>query len=985
MYLKEIKTHGFKSFAEKITLELHPGITGIVGPNGSGKSNIVDAVRWVLGEQSIKSLRGEDTMTDVIFSGSKSREAMNRASVTLIFDNIDRYLPLDYNEVSIKRRVYVDGTNEYFINGEKCRLKDITSILLDTGIAKESFNIISQGKIEEIISNKPSERRIVFEEAAGVLKYKKRKEEALRKLEKTHLNMQRVNDVIHEIETNLEPLKEQSDKAVKFLECKKELEEVEIALITKDITTINDLYQQNKLQIDKINNELMSISTVNATNEAKIEEFRNKISNLDQKITESQKQMIDITTKVEQINSQKQIILERKKYEVDDAKIHANLVLLKENELKIKNDINKIELELNNDQDNLNKILLAHKNNDQAINNYKEKRNKLEIELANNVRSEINLKNKIDTLRNNIETNATLPFSAKSVLSNPKLRGIHNAIGNLIDVEEKYATAISTSLGLSSGFIVVDNEQSAKEVITYLKTNNLGRATFFPLNIIKDKYIDATTQNHLQGYLGFVGVASKLVKYDPKYQNIIANQLGNVIVASDLDSANQISKMVNYQYKIVTLDGELLHIGGSLTGGSISKNRNIISDKFELESNILELNNLTNYVKNIEEQINNIDFEIKVLEDKNYLISKEKINLEQIFLSKHNQINGLNDKLLLVSRDISGTNNMLNKKLSEEEESIINAYYEAVKVKDNLSSTIDSLNRAKSDLNFELDEYTFSLKKENNLFLEKSKELKNLEIEVNRMDVRLDNLLNTLTENYSITYEYALNNYHLDTPEALARNIVNKIKKEIKELGIVNIGAKEEYDRVSTRYQFLTKQKDDLYNAENTLLEIIKEMDTVMEKEFLKTFNIIKQNFTLTFKELFKGGHAELKLTDADNLLETGIEIIASPPGKKLTSISLLSGGEKTFTAISLLFAILKSRDVPFCILDEAEAALDEVNVDSFGEYITKLKSKTQFILITHKKKTMEFVDTLYGVTMQESGVSKLVSVKLENIKKDVN
>jgi chromosome segregation protein len=984
MYLKEIKTHGFKSFADKITLDLNPGITGIVGPNGSGKSNIVDAVRWVLGEQSIKSLRGDDTMTDVIFSGSKSRDSMNAASVALIFDNADRYLPIDYQEVSIKRRVYIDGTNEYFINNEKCRLKDITSMLLDTGIAKESFNIISQGKIEEIISNKPSERRIVFEEAAGVLKYKKRKEEALRKLEKTHLNMQRVNDVINEIETNLEPLKEQSDKAIKYLEFKKDLEEVEIALITKDITDINNQYQKNKQLIEEINSELMSISTTNATNEAKIEDYKLKINNIDLDIEKNQKILLDLTTKVEQINSQKQIILERKKYEVDDAKIHDNLVLLKESELKIKNDINKLELELNNDQTNLNNILNNHKEIENIINNYKDTRTKLEIELANDIRYEVNLKNKIEALKSNIDNNTTLSYAAKSVLSNPKIKGVHNAIGNLLDVEEKYANAISTALGMSSGFLVVDDEKVAKEAINYLKTNNLGRATFFPLNIIKDKYVDATTQSNLNNLLGFVGIASKLVKYDSKYQNIIANQLGNVIVASDLDSANQISKIINYQYKIVTLDGELIHVGGSLTGGSLGKVRNIINDKYELESTILELNNKTIEIKNLEEKINSIDYELRALEDKNYLISKDKINLEQSFLAKHNQLNGYNDKLITISRDINSTNNMLNKKLSEEEETILNSYYEAVKEKDNISNSLSILSKKRHDLNFELEEYSFSLKKENTAFLEKSKILKNLEIEVNRMDVKLDNLLNTLSESYGITYDYASQNYHLETEESLARTLVNRLKREIKELGIVNIGAKEEYERVSTRYNFLTKQKEDLFNAENTLLEIIKEMDSVMEREFLATFNIVRKNFTETFKELFKGGNAELKLTDSSNLLETGIEIIASPPGKKLTSISLLSGGEKTLTAISLLFAILKSRDVPFCILDEAEAALDEVNADSFGEYITKLKSKTQFIIITHKKKTMEFVDTLYGITMQESGVSKLVSVKLEDIKKDV-
>jgi chromosome segregation protein len=980
MYLKEIRTHGFKSFADKISIELNKGITGIVGPNGSGKSNVVDAVRWVLGEQSIKSLRGDDNMTDVIFSGSKSRNSLNVASVTLVFDNKDKYLAIDFDEVSIKRRVYIDGTNEYFINNEKVRLKDISNLLLDTGIAKESFNIISQGKIEEIISNKPSERRIIFEEAAGVLKYKKRKEEALRKLDKTHFNMQRVEDVIKEIESNLEPLKEQAIKAVKYLECKKELEEVEIALVTKDITTLNEQYQSNKVLIDKINNELLNISTISRTNEAKIMDFQNKLSFLDSEINKVQKDLLDITTKTEQLNSQKNILIERKKYEVEDTKIHTNLISLKEEEFSLSNEVTKLKNEISQDENKVNKTINNIKSHEEQLNKIKSFRVKQEIEIANELREETNLKNKIDTLRLSIENNSSLPFAAKSVLSNPKLKGIHNAIGNLIDVKEEYSTAISTSLGLSSGFLVVDNEIAAKEAINYLKNNNLGRATFFPLSIIKGRTINDDVILKIKSYSGYIGIAKDLITYDPIYKNIIDNQLGLVIVTSDLESANEISKLTNHQYKIVTLDGQLLHVGGSLTGGSSIKAKNIISDKYDLESSILELDKLKITIKEKEEQINKIDYEIKAMEDKVYLLNKEKVKEEQTYLSKYNLYDSLNEKLAKVSREITSNNNILNKKISDEEEAVLKEFYDSLKHKDEIFNKLNNLNDSKRDLTNELEEYNFSLKKENSIFNEKSKELKAIEIEVNRMDVKLDNLLNNLSENYNITYEYAKNNYHLDMEESLARNKVNQLKRVIKDLGIVNIGAKEEFDRINTRYEFLTKQKNDLYNAENLLLEIIKEMDLIMEKEFVKAFNIISKNFEATFKELFKGGHASLKLTDSSNILETGIEIIASPPGKKLTSISLLSGGEKTLTAISLLFAILKSREVPFCILDEAEAALDEVNVESFGQYITNLKQKTQFILITHKKKTMEYVDTLYGITMQESGVSKLVSVKLQEI-----
>ncbi|NLL44747.1 MAG: chromosome segregation protein SMC [Mollicutes bacterium] len=980
MYLKEIKAHGFKSFADRIRIELNPSITGIVGPNGSGKSNIVDAIRWVLGEQSVKSLRGNGNMTDVIFSGSKTRNPLNVASVTLVFDNSDHYLPIDFDEVSIKRRVYSDGTNEYYINGEKCRLKDITDLLLDSGIAKESFNIISQGKIDEILSNKPLERRVVFEEAAGVLKYKKRKEEALNKLERTHQNMNRVNDIINELEVQVEPLKEQKEKALEYLKVKEELEEIEIALITNDITKINYQYQQNKRKIDELNEELVSITTTTNTNEVKIEEFKTKLNELNEKINVKQQELLELTSKVEKINSQKQIILERKKYEVEDSKLHDNLIVLKEKELALKNKISNIQNEIDGKQLELNQVILEYNKENHNIEKVKEDKNNLLLDLSNQLKVEAALKTKIENLKESIENNSSLPSAVKNVLNNPKLRGIHNAIGNVIEVNDEYSIAISTSLGIASSFIIVDNETCTKEAINYLKSTNGGRATFFPLNIIKPKTIEQDVLNILKASEGFIDIASNLVKYDPKYTNIINNQLGNVIVAKDIDTANLISKKINYRYKIVTLDGELLHVGGSITGGTKGVNRNIITEKYELENNLRDLDNLTNVIKNIENMINECDYQLKLLEEKLYVINKKKINLEEYINHKKDELSEQIMMLNNTNSEINGTTNIINNSLSNEEEKVLKEYYEALKEKDEVNNELKNLIFERNNLAESLEEFEHEMKKENNLFNIKNNELKNLEIEVNRMDVKLDTLLNTLNEVYGMTYENAIHKYKLEIEENLARTKVNSLKRKLKEIGVVNLGAPEEYNRISKRYEFLIKQRDDLVNAENTLIDIIKELDQVMEKEFIETFRIINENFKTTFRELFKGGTAELKLTEPNNILETGIEIIASPPGKKLTSISLLSGGEKTFTAISLLFAILKSRPLPFCVFDEVEAALDEVNVVSFGEYLLKLKEKTQFILVTHKKKTMEYVDTLYGITMQESGVSKLVSVKLEDI-----
>ena len=980
MYLKKIVAQGFKSFADKTTIELNNGIIGIVGPNGSGKSNVVDAVRWVLGEQSVKSLRGDGNMTDVIFSGSKSRNSSNVASVTLIFDNSDSYLSLPYTEVSIKRRVYKDGTNEYYLNNEKCRLKDVVNILLDSGIAKESFNIISQGKIEEIIASKPNERRVVFEEAAGVLKYKRRKEESLRKLEKTHSNMQRVNDIISELEIQVEPLKEQKEKAIEYGMLKDELSNIEIALVANDITNINYKYQDKKEIVEKLNNELIELSNKNRGNDVTIEQNRVEITKLENKIKEKQNELLNVTAEVEKINGQKQIILERKKYQVDDIKLHNNILELKENLLKIDTEINSVNNEIklfNEELSQCNSKLMEEEN---ILKQIKEQKNNIQILLTNKLKENNYNQNKIETLKQNIENNGTLPYSVRNILSNPKLKGIHNVIGNLIDTNDKYKKAISVSLGSASSTIVADNENSIKEAINYLKNNNIGRATFFPLNIIKSRTIDSETKLLIDGEK-VISTADKLIKYDLKYKNIIENQFGNVIVCNNLDSANELSKKINHKYKIVTLDGELLHVGGAITGGNDSRQNNIISIKYEYEQAIKNEEKIENEIKDFEVEINNIDEKIKISEEKIYLINKEKINIESKISDKKNK----NSDLLLrkdsVNLEIKGTNNLLNNSLDKEEEEILNSYYNTLNKKSDIENELNILNNKKEDLNDQVQQYEHLLKRENSIYNQKSNELKEAEIEVNRMDVKLDNLLNLLNETYNMTYEKATSLYKLELDSESARSKVGILKKKLKDLGEVNLAASSEYEKVSTRYEFLISQREDLVKAENTLLEIIKEMDSVMKNEFINTFNIINKNFTETFKELFKGGTAELKLTDESDLLETGIEIVASPPGKKLTSISLLSGGEKTFTAISLLFAILKSRPVPFCILDEVEAALDEVNVDSFGQYINGLKNKTQFILITHKKKTMEYVDLLYGITMQESGVSKLVSVKLEEIK----
>lgn len=981
MYLKEIRAVGFKSFAEKTKLDLTAGISGVVGPNGSGKSNIVDAVRWVLGEQSVKSLRGEGAMSDVIFSGSKSRRAASNASVTLVFDNSDKYLPIDYSEVEIKRCIYKTGENEYYLNGEKCRLKDVSDLLVDTGVNKESFNIISQGDISSILSNKPEERRIIFEAAAGTLKYKKRKDEALRKLDRTHDNMNRVNDIILELETNLEPLKKQSIDAKKYLENKKKLDEIEVSLIVSEVNSINIDYQNNKHLASELNNQIIKLEKDANVDSSKIEELKLKQAKKEEELYTMQSLLTKISEETQSLLGKKDLILERKKYDASDQKVHDNIINIKESILKKKNEIFGVNNTLEIISKKINTCTLKLNAKEEEFINVRKKHDDNERTLANQNRLENETKYKIEMLRNALENNAGLPYAVKNVLDNPKLSGVHGVIGNLIETDKEYAVSISTALGAASNYIVVDDEFTAKEAIKYLKINKFGRATFFPLNIIKAREIDNITYRSLRDEPDFVGVASDLVRYESSYDNIIKNQLGTTIIVSDIDAANHVARKINYKYRIVTLEGELLHVGGSLTGGTIKNQSSLITQKHELEDNEKLLKNLELKRASLEQSINLGDDKYKLVLEERDKLKSEKTNYEISLRYESERKKALEEELQKLEEEENNINGLINGTLSKEEERVVEEYYEKEKERNSLTIQVDALKSEIRDYKETISKMERDNKVNNQEFYKKSKDLKELEIKINRADVKLDNLLNTLTQDYSITFEKAKANYFLEMDSDEARKIVDECKMQIRKLGDVNVGAIEEYERICGRYEFLTSQKEDLVKAEDTILEIIKELDGIMKEKFIETFDVVKEKFKDVFKKLFGGGNAELKLTNPDDVLTTGIDIKALPPGKTLQHISLLSGGEKTLTAISLLFAILETRPVPFCILDEVEAALDEVNVNNFGKFLGEFKNKTQFIVITHKKKTMEYADVLYGITMQESGVSKLVSVKLEDIK----
>lgn len=976
MYLKSIRAQGFKSFADKLDLEINPGITGIVGPNGSGKSNIVDAVRWVLGEQSVKSLRGANSMSDVIFSGSESRDAQKRAMVALTFDNTDKYLHSDFNEVEIKRIVYSSGENEYYINNSRVRLKDITDLFIDSGAGSNAFNIISQGNVTDIVNSKPGDRRVIFESAAGVLKYKRRKEESLKKLEKTQENLTRIKLIITELAKTVEPLKEQSVVAKKYKEIKSELENIDIALIVKDINEINSEYSVLKTEIDALKEKLLTLKT--SENDAELEKIKLKNIELEDEINAKREELVKISDTLNSLNSEKQITLERQKYEVDNSKVDDNLLKLKEQELTLKKNIDvatkdvadiesSIAEERKKGEDVKDKLLVL----------------KVKRSTANNALMEANkkaflLQNKIDILENNIINAENTPVSVRNILNNPRLFGIHNTIGKLLEIPEKLVIAVDVALGNAANYIVVDDDTAAINAIEFLKERRLGRATFFPLNIIKPRYVSEDIIDNIKNIHGYLGVLSEMISFEEKYRNIIENQLGQVLVVENANTLNAIGKLINYKYRIVSLDGEIQHAGGSITGGTSKKNT-MLNEKNELNQLKDEYNKLNVSINAKTKELEELDKEIADAEEREVVLNKYVILLNDELFNKKTTLSRYTEEYKNLTSEMTGMEDLKSNKLNEHLMELLEQINKVSKDKELLEKEIKKIKREKDDIIDEINTMEKNIREANSNYNVVNNELKNKEVLSGKLEVKLDNLLDSLNDEYNLTYDYASVSYTLEMDADLARDKVITLKKELAGLGSVNLGSIEEYERLSKRYDFLNSQKDDLENSSAELKDIIEQMDDIMVEKFKKSFDEIKVAFADIFKLMFKGGKGELRLSEPEDLLNTGIDIIAIPPGKKINSPVSLSGGEKALTAICLLFAMLRVKPSPFVILDEAEAALDEVNVDMFGKYLEHEKERSQFIVITHKKRMMEYADSLYGITMQESGVSKIVSAKLED------
>ena len=981
MYLKSIKAVGFKSFADKIELDIKDGITCIVGPNGSGKSNILDAVKWVLGEQSVKSLRGSGSMSDVIFNGSKSRSPMSRASVALTIDNSNHYLKSEFNEIEVKRVVYRSGENEYYLNNTKVRLKDITDLFIDSGASRDAYNIISQGTVEDIVSSKPEARRVIIEEAAGVLKYKKHKEESLRKLEKTKDNLNTINLLISELETSLEPLRIQSIKAKKFNEYKDNLKTLEIALIVNDIKKINLEYNKLKTRNEELKSLIEELSAKVSKDTATLEV--NKLSNLEVEgaLNKLNQNLVDLERLIADTNAKKTLILERKKLNSNNDITLNNVLNLKEEVLSLEKNINSLEEEINTldrKKDDL-RASIDSLDNEELILRKDYVTNSNELNKKNKDLLELN--NKIDILNNNILNEVNIPLPVKSILNNPRLKGIYNTVGKLLTFDDLYMNAIETTLGASLNYLVVDSEISVKQAINYLKEQRLGRATFLPLNIIKPKCLDSSVLETLKNSSGFIDIAINLVKFDEAYSNIMQNLLGNTIVVKDIDALNNIAKLLNYKYKVVSLEGDISYAGGSISGGAKKNSNSILKDRYELTKLETSKVNLETSIHLLETKINALNKDNEDLKTKKNKFNNEYIELKETINRKSISLTELEQNYKDKENTIKNNEAILNNTIDKELEDILKYYYELSGKKDTLLRTIKEYKEKLETSREDLAEAELNIKNKNKDLNKYNTEFNSNEVTLGKYDVKLDNYLLTLNEEYTMTYEKALSEVDTNIDIETTRLQVSKLKSLIKELGEVNLGSISEFERINERYTFLTTQQDDLVKSIEELKTAILSLDEIMKERFKETFEKVNTEFQKVFRILFRGGEGHLELTDKDNLLETGVEIIAQPPGKKLSSITLFSGGERTLTAISLLFAILNVKTVPFVILDEVEAALDEANVDVFGKYLETRKDKSQFIIITHKKRTMEYADTLYGITMQEEGVSKLVSVRMEENK----
>ena len=1003
LYLKALEIQGFKSFPEKTTLTFENNITGIVGPNGSGKSNIYDAILWVMGEQRTKTLRGSK-MEDVIFGGTAKRTPLSYAQVTLLMDNTDHLFDLDTSEVSISRRYYRSGDSEYYINKEQVRLKDINSLLMDTGLGRDGYSVIGQGRISEIISNKSADRREVMEEAAGISRFRYRKEDAERKLQKTEENLVRVNDKIEELELQVEPLRRQSEVAKKYLQIHDVLRIKEISAwmasldkLRDNSDAVNSSYEEAKEKLAQAHAELDALYASSDSllermhqKDMEADDAREKLSQVQNDISANDAERAVIETNIRNAFAS----IERMKGDISNSEQRATEIReqIDTNEQLIR-DLEAENIENQEKLDSANNIIrgcdMKIQSRQATVDSLQKKQTSLQVE-SRSMDSRIQL---LSAMEKEFQGYSNAVRTVMKEASHKVLKGIHGPVASLIKAEDQYALAIETAMGGAMQNIVVSTQNDGRSAIELLKREDSGRATFLPIDVIRGNVLtDLPTQDK-----GFVGLAYDLVSYDKQYDGIIANLLGRTIVAQTLADAIRMSKNNSYRLRIVTLDGQLINAGGSMTGGSYVRNAGMLSRANELErlkqDKIVIENNILKNTKELDEATS----ELQSVQYQRSMAVEDQISIQNLITSNVSKssatssaISQLKALLLAITGDSESRRNAI-----ETEETRVAGMKQQLESLEKKNSTLqqrlshwkDEIKKivdTKMDLEGKRNQTDRSVQDSNKELLNLERSVAKLEQKKVAADMEEKQLLDKLWDNYELSYTSAQEiRQPLESLQKTNKEIAD-LRRQLGALGTPNLGAIEEYERVSERYNFLTSQRDDIDKSKKELLVIISDITSEMETVFIDKFNQINKAFQETFLELFGGGKAALVLEDEDHVLDCGIEIQVQPPGKALSSLSLLSGGEMAFVAIALYFAIIKVRPTPFCVMDEIEAALDESNVLRYADYMRKYSKHTQFIVITHRRGTMENTDFLYGVTMQEKGVSKVLALSMEETERTI-
>ncbi|MEE3486622.1 MAG: AAA family ATPase [Bulleidia sp.] len=967
MFLKRIEMQGFKSFADKTVITFDHPITGIVGPNGCGKSNITDAVRWVLGEQSSRSMRGEK-MSDVIFSGSADRRPLNMAEVTLVFDNSNHILNSDKDELEVTRRLYRDsGDAEYLINRNQVRLRDVVDLFLDTGLGKDSLSIISQGNVIAFAEAKPQDRRGIFEEAAGVAKYKKRKMESISRLARTKDNLDRSQDILAELEKQVSPLKRQARKAEIYREKKKRLEEIEIAVLVQDIESCSTQIEEAKKTLFDIETTTQMNATSIQISETKIEDEKKQAAALEKEISSLQEELMKKMNEISALEARRTELDERRKYIIETGsrqeKARETQSLLEA--AKAEYEDRKQRLDALNNAINLDqeKLRQAAQKVFDANSAYEQAQGLLR-----------NLQNRQAFLEQQMKD----PFGsrnsgASSIMQNRNaLHGILGVVGSEIHAQSGYEDAISEALGGAMYNIVTTDEACARDAIRFLNRNMSGRATFLPLSVLRPRSLSQEAEVICSNTEGYLGTAAQFVTYDPKFEPVVSALLNTVLVVKDMESGNQLSALTHRAYNIVTLNGEVIHRGGSMTGGKNRHNTTPVTIQKEYTAVKASIDSQTARAELARKASEEAQLERDSITRS---LQQNRISaaaLEPVVDAKEAKYEKLKNDLALLEPE-GGSEESAAEKADE----LVVRLNKAYSRRDEITASIKGKREQRQSLMADIDrkdQQLRQLRKDQERAVASANAIK---VDQGRIETRMENSLNRLATEYQLTYEFARTKV-TDTDTENAREEVAQLRSEIEHLGNINMNAPEEYNEVNERYEFLKKQIEELTASRDKILAAIDEMDRVMVKQFKEMFDKINAEFNEIFKNLYGGGKAKLILEDPNDILNTGIDIDAQPPGKAVQNNMLFSGGEKSLIALCVLFAILKVKPVPLVILDEVEAALDQGNVERFAQYLHKYTDRTQFMVVTHRPGTMENCDVLYGVTMQHQGVSQMLKVELK-------